>query len=429
MEPPSTHRRRVENRQIHADYLLHLARRISDLQTASSGPSLIQIANTVRPPPFGRSTNPSMTATMESISMDEASMKWATPLESADINKAISMQASTQRLLPLWTAGGFHQHRLQAKPDLIVGQKSSSTIFRPAADQANLSSKGSAFRTMADCLPTISSRHPDGLKPIPLAVRSRPHCTTATISTASSARYDFYNRPQWGRSELGSTQMRIRSISSKASSCVHSAEVTCNARSISHKPDPSVSLPSQATPDPKPASLTIRHQSASTKSWLIPPTIDHGNQHKSPASIHGYPTPTARRRDIQGVLIQTEFPLRTASPSQLPAASPKTSGETNPRGDDPSGIGFEGTSGRAAAKASEEPDPGASSCTSEEVTTRRSTSRALSSARRDVDTRDPQKRTECQMRDPTTPLTRPKETYLRLQSAEGPCTIEGKPLR
>ncbi|KAL6004656.1 hypothetical protein ACLOJK_005211 [Asimina triloba] len=130
------------------------------------------------------------------------------------------MQASTQRLLPLWTAGGFHQHRLQAKPrSEIVGQKSSSTIFRPAADQANLSSKGSAFRTMADCLPTISSRHPDGLKPIPLAVRSRPHCTTATISTASSARYDFYNRPQWGRSELGSTQMRIRSISSKASSC------------------------------------------------------------------------------------------------------------------------------------------------------------------------------------------------------------------
>ncbi|KAL6000243.1 hypothetical protein ACLOJK_023938 [Asimina triloba] len=43
MEPPSTHRRRVENQQIHADYLLHLARQISDLQTASSGPSLIQI--------------------------------------------------------------------------------------------------------------------------------------------------------------------------------------------------------------------------------------------------------------------------------------------------------------------------------------------------------------------------------------------------
>ncbi|KAL6004632.1 hypothetical protein ACLOJK_005187 [Asimina triloba] len=30
-----------------------------------------------------------MTATMESISMDEASMKWATPLESADINVSI----------------------------------------------------------------------------------------------------------------------------------------------------------------------------------------------------------------------------------------------------------------------------------------------------------------------------------------------------
>ncbi|KAL5994193.1 hypothetical protein ACLOJK_035065 [Asimina triloba] len=88
MEPPSTHRRRVENWQIHADYLLHLARQISDLQTASSGPSLIQIASTVCPP-FGRSTNPSMTATMESISMDEASMKWATPIESADINVSI----------------------------------------------------------------------------------------------------------------------------------------------------------------------------------------------------------------------------------------------------------------------------------------------------------------------------------------------------
>ncbi|KAL5979008.1 hypothetical protein ACLOJK_018903 [Asimina triloba] len=43
------------------------------------------------------------------------------------------------------------------------------------------------------------------LKPIPSNARSRPHGTTATISTASSARYDFYKRPQWDRSELGST--------------------------------------------------------------------------------------------------------------------------------------------------------------------------------------------------------------------------------
>ncbi|KAL5979258.1 hypothetical protein ACLOJK_019156 [Asimina triloba] len=102
MELPSTHRRRVENPQIHADYLLHLARQISDLQTASSGPSLIQIASTVRPP-FGRSTNPSMTATMESISMDEASMKWATPLELADINVsiiAINRKPSTCKRAP-----------------------------------------------------------------------------------------------------------------------------------------------------------------------------------------------------------------------------------------------------------------------------------------------------------------------------------------
>ncbi|KAL5979093.1 hypothetical protein ACLOJK_018990, partial [Asimina triloba] len=42
-----------------------------------------------RPPPFGRSTSPSMTATMKSISMDETSMKWAAPLESADINVSI----------------------------------------------------------------------------------------------------------------------------------------------------------------------------------------------------------------------------------------------------------------------------------------------------------------------------------------------------
>ncbi|KAL6003707.1 hypothetical protein ACLOJK_004253 [Asimina triloba] len=185
------------------------------------------------------------------------------------------MQASTQRLLPLWTAGGFHQHRLQAKPrSKIVGQKSSSTIFQPAADQANPSSKGPAFRTMADRLPTISSR------PTARRLPSPPHHQQDMIFTIDPNGVD----PSLDQYRCGSDQFLL-----KLHRAVHSAEVTYNARSISHKPDPSVSLPSQATPDPKSASLTIRHQSASTKSWLIPPTIDHDNQHESPASIHGYP--------------------------------------------------------------------------------------------------------------------------------------------
>ncbi|KAL6000228.1 hypothetical protein ACLOJK_023923 [Asimina triloba] len=53
MEPPSTHRRRVENRQIHADHLLHLARQISDLQTASSRPSLQMAISGYRPAIMG----------------------------------------------------------------------------------------------------------------------------------------------------------------------------------------------------------------------------------------------------------------------------------------------------------------------------------------------------------------------------------------
>ncbi|KAL5978846.1 hypothetical protein ACLOJK_018741, partial [Asimina triloba] len=176
MEPPSTHRRRVENRQIHADHLLHLARQISDLQTASSRSSL-QMAissplaimgsndrifiNDVhsdrkpstastsrtqpqqwaipdpdrehRPLPFGRSTSPSMTATMESISMDETNMKWAAPLESADINVSI-IAINRKPSAPL-----------QAKPrSEILGQKSSSTVFSASSRSSKSEQQGAS---------------------------------------------------------------------------------------------------------------------------------------------------------------------------------------------------------------------------------------------------------------------------------------------
>ncbi|KAL6002604.1 hypothetical protein ACLOJK_022823 [Asimina triloba] len=113
---------------------------------------------------------------------------------------------------------------------------------------------------------SISSRHPDGLKPISSAARSKSHSTPATISTASSAR-------------CGSDQFLL-----KLHRAVHSAEVTSRfARSTAVRLHPQQATIQPFVPSSIHYAQTATNPTMASKRRLLPSTLppELPNPHQS----------------------------------------------------------------------------------------------------------------------------------------------------